>query len=191
MSTPTKEPSKERSWLADELLDTLRDALGPARCSERPLPDFATYWDNRITVVDGCGPERVALTAHLGQGDCIIRYSAVLTDGDLLGCRWEAAGPVWADCSDDPEDHPTLTHILPLITRLECWNGNICAAKADLEAADMDVEATGTGLSVWYSGSTTPYAEAYVEVDPSNGAILVSGPYASEVREILSQAGIF
>lgn len=190
MSTHTA-PTQELSWMADDLLDTLRDALGPGRCSEQPLPDFATYGDSRITVVDGCGPERVELTAYLGEGDCIISYSAILTDGDLLGCRWEACGRVWADCSDGPEDRPTLTYILPLITRLECGYESMEDARTALEDAGMHVEPVGTDLAVWDDGSTTPYAEAYVEVDPLNGAIRVSGQSAPEVREILSQAGIF
>lgn len=190
MSTHTA-PTQEMSWVAEDLLDTLRDVLGPARCSEQPLPDFATYGDRSITVEDGAGPERVELTAHLGKGDCIISYSAILTDGDLTGRRWRVAGPVWTDCSDAPEDHPTLTHILPLITRLECWYESMEDAHDALEAAGMRVEPIGTDLSVWDDGSTTPYAEAYVEVDPLSGAIRVSGQSAPEVREILYEAGIF
>ena len=48
-----------------ELLDVLRDVLGPERRLPEPLAAYARHDDHAVTVIDGAGRERVELTARL------------------------------------------------------------------------------------------------------------------------------
>jgi hypothetical protein len=67
--------------IAAELLDVLRDVLGPERRLPEPRADYARYGDHSVTVRDG-EDGRVEVTASLTMTGAIKEYSARLTHGD-------------------------------------------------------------------------------------------------------------
>lgn len=173
--------------VALDLLEILRDALGPGRRLPEPLTDYARYGDRSVTVRDGENV-RVELTAHLTSSGAIHGYSALLARANH---PWPAAGPVRMDFSEEPEERPTITYVLPLIIRLSMCEERMRLAKDVLAGAGYEVDDQGSALllrSPWPSRAST---SAVVEVDPDNGALAVRGRDASTVREILFQVGVF
>lgn len=174
-----------------ELLDVLRDVLGPERRLSRPLSNYARHADHAVTVIDGAGRERVEVTAHLTSSGAVREYSARLTPGDLEPSLYSAVGPVRMDCSEGPEEHPTLTYVLPLVVRLESGAGRMEDARRALEAAGRPVEDYGPGIVLREPCAWGMRNVATVELNPDNGMLRVHGRDAEQVREILYQAKVF
>jgi len=187
----TETYAEKMDRIASELLDVLRDVLGPKRRLPEPLSHYARYDDHAVTVIDGAGRERVELTAHLTMAGTVKGYSARLTHGDPIGHRWSAAGPVRIDCSEDPEEHPTLAYVLPLVIRLGSGAGRMEDARKALEAAGLPVEGCGSSIVLRDPCAWGTRTVATVELDPDNGTLRVHGRDADRVREILFQADVF
>ena len=115
--------------IAAELLDVLRDVLGPERRLPKPRAAYARYGDHSVPVRDG-ETGRVAVTAHLTTAGTIKEYSARLTHGDLEPRLSSAVGPLRMDCSESLEEHPTLTYVLPLVIRLGLAEGRMDRRRA-------------------------------------------------------------
>lgn len=178
------------SRIAAELLDVLRDVLGPTRRLPEPRAAYARYGDHSVTVRDGEGG-RVEVTAHLTTDGAVRAYSARLTHGDLEPRLCSAVGPVRMDCSEAPEEHPTLTYVLPLIIRLESGAGRMEDARKALEAAGLPVEGCGPRIVLREPRPWGSQAVATVELNPDNGSLRVHGRDSAQVREILYQAKVF
>ncbi len=190
-TAPAETYAEKVDRITAELLDVLRDVLGPERRLPEPLAAYARHDDHAVTVIDGAGRERVELTARLTTAGTIKGYSARLTHGDPIGRRWSAAGPVRVDCSEAPEEHPTLTYVLPLVVRLEFGAERMQAAQRALEAAGRPVEECGPNIILRKPCAWGMRNVATVELDPDNGMLLVHGRDAGQVREILYQAKVF
>ncbi len=178
------------SRIAAELLDVLRDVLGPGRRLPKPRASYARYGDHSVTVRDGENG-RVEVTAHLTADGTVREYSARLTHGDLEPRLYSAVGPVRTDCSEDPEEHPTLTYVLPLVVRLECGAERMQAAQRALEAAGRPVEECGPNIVLRDPRAWGTRTAATVELDPDNGALRVHGRDAGEVCKVLRKANVF
>lgn len=177
--------------IAAELLDVLRDVLGPERRLPETLAVYARHDGHAVTVIDGAGVERVELTAHLTMAGTIQGYSARITHGDPIGRRWAAAGPVRVDCSEDPEERPTLTYVLPLIVRLEEGAKRMKAAQKALKDAGLLAMECGPKVFIRDPfGVGTPICAA-IELDPVNGALRVHGRDAGEVCKVLRKVNVF
>nr|DAD69241.1 MAG TPA: hypothetical protein [Myoviridae sp. cte0t5] len=176
--------------IAAELLDVLRDILGPKRRLPEPRASYARYGDHEVTVRDGEGG-RVEVTAHLTTAGTVKEYSARLTHGDRDSRPWAAVGPLRTDCSEDPEEHPTLTYVLPLVTRLRLAEEKLERARQALEAAGHPVEDCGPSIVLREPCAWGMRNVATVELNPDNGALRVHGRDAGQVREILYQAKVF
>lgn len=176
--------------IAAELLDVLRDVLGPERRLPRPRAAYARYGDHSVTVRDGENG-RVEVTARLTGSGAVREYSARLTHGDREPGLWSAVGPVRMDCSEAPEEHPTLTYVLPLVVRLEVGAGRLEDARKALEAVGHAVEECGPNIVLREPCAWGARNVATVELDPDNGLLRVHGQGAERVREILYQAKIF
>ena len=176
--------------IAAELLDVLRDVLGPERRLPRPRAAYARYGDHSVTVRDGENG-RVEVTAHLTTAGTAREYSARLTHGDLEPRLYSAAGPVRIDCSEDPEEHPTLTYVLPLVIRLGMAEERLERARQALEAAGHPIEDCGPSIVLREPCAWGMRNVATVELNPDNGALRVHGRDAGQVREILYQAKVF
>lgn len=176
--------------VAAELLDVLRDVLGPERRLPKPRAAYARYGDHAVTVRDGENG-RVEVTAHLTSAGTVKEYSARLTHGDLEPRLYSAVGPLRADCSEDPEEHPTLTHVLPLVIRLGLAEKRMEDARKALEAAGLPVEDCGPSIVLREPCAWGARNIATVELNPDNGALSVHGRDAGQVREILYQAKVF
>lgn len=176
--------------IAVELLDVLRDVLGPQRRLPEPLAAYARYGDHEVAVRDG-EDGRVEVTAHLTAAGAVRGYSARLTHGDRDGRPWAAVGPLRMDCSEDPEEHPTLAHVLFLVIRLGLAEGRLERARRALEEDGRTVEDLGPGLTLREPCAWGTRTVATVEVDPDNGSLRVRGREAEAVREILYRANIF
>nr|DAX53584.1 MAG TPA: hypothetical protein [Caudoviricetes sp.] len=176
--------------IADELLDVLRDVLGPVRRLPEPRAAYARYGDRYVTVRDGENGG-VEVTAHLTAAGTIKAYSARLTHGDLEPRMYSAVGPVRIDCSESPEEHPTLTYVLPLVIRLESGEGRMEDARRALEAGGLPVEDCGPSIVLREPCAWGMRNVATVELDPDNASLRVHGRDAAEVREILYQAKVF
>ena len=193
MSTTSTAPetyAEKVDRIAVELLDVLRDVLGPQRRLPEPRAAYARYGDHEVTVRDG-EDGRVEVTAHLTSSGAVREYSALLTHGDPIGRRWSAAGPVRVDCSEGPEEHPTLTYVLPLVVRLECGAERVEDARKALEAAGLPVEDCGPSIILREPCAWGTRTVATVELDPDNGALRVHGRDAGEVCKVLRKAGVF
>lgn len=176
--------------IAAELLDVLRDVLGPERRLPKPRAAYARYGDHSVTVSDGengC----VEVTAHLTAAGAVREYSARLTHGDLEPRLYPAVGPVRMDCSEEPEERPTLTYVLPLVIRLGAGAGRMEDARKALKAAGLPVEDCGPSIVLQEPCAWGVRNVATVELDPDNGALRVHGRDAGQVREILYQAKVF
>lgn len=190
-TAPAETYAEKVDRITSELLDVLRDVLGPERRLPEPLAAYARHDDHAVTVIDGDGVERVELTARLTMAGTIKGYSARLTHGDPIGRRWSAAGPVRVDCSEAPEEHPTLTYVLPLVVRLECGAERMQAAQRALEDAGRPVEECGPNIVLSDPCAWGTRTVATVGLDPDNGALRVHGRDAGRVREVLYRANIF
>lgn len=176
--------------ISSELLDVLRDVLGPARRLPRPRAAYARYGDHSVTVRDGENG-RVEVTARLTSDGMIMEYSARLTHGDMEPRPYSAVGPVLMDCSEAPEEHPTLTYVLPLVIRLGLAEERLERARQALEAAGRPVEDCGPNIVLREPCAWGMRNVATVELDPDNGFLRVYGRDAAQVREVLYQAKIF
>ena len=176
--------------IAAELLDVLRDVLGPERRLPKPRSSYARYGDHAVTVRDGENG-RVEVTAHLTTAGTVREYSARLTHGDLEPRLYSAVGPVRMSCSENPEEHPTLTYVLPLVIRLGLAEERLGRARRALEAAGRAVEDCGPNISLREPCAWGTRNVATVEIDPDNGSLRVHGRDAGRVREILYQANVF
>lgn len=178
--------------IAAELLDVLRDALGPDRRLPEPRTDYARYGGHSVTVRDG-EDGRVEVTAHPSVDGAVKSYSARLTYGDGDPRPGTVTGPLRSDCSEAPEEHPTLTYVLPLIARLDVAEARLEGARTALEAAGFwsEAEAGGSRIVLREPRPWGSQAVAVVELDPDNGSLHAHGRDAGQVREILYQAKIF
>ena len=176
--------------IAAELLGVLRDVLGPGRRLLEPRAAYARYGDHSVTVRDGENG-RVEVTAHLTTAGTVKEYSARLTHGDLEPRLYSAVGPVRVDCSESPEEHPTLTYVLPLVIRLRLAEERLERARAALEAAGLPVEDCGPNIVLREPCAWGMRNVATVELDPDNGMLRVHGRDAGQVREVLYQAKVF
>ena len=176
--------------IASELLDVLRDVLGPGRRLPEPRADYARYGDHSVAVRDGEGG-RVEVTAYLDSDGAIREYSARLTYGDQEPRPWTAIGPLRMNCSEGLEEHPTLTYVLPLVIRLRVGEARMEAARRALGAAGLPAEDCGPGIVLREPRPGGSQTVATVGLDPDNGMLHVHGRDAGRVREILYQAKIF
>lgn len=176
--------------VAAELLSVLRDVLGPERRLPEPRASYARYGDHSVTVRDG-EDGRIEVTAHLTTAGAVKEYSARLTNGDRDSRPWAAVGPLRMDCSEDPEEHPTLTYVLPLVIRLGLAEERLERARQALEAAGHAVEDCGPNIVLREPCAWGMRNVATVEIDPDNGSLRVHGRDAGQVREILFQANVF
>lgn len=186
----TETYAEKMNRIAAELLDVLRDVLGPERRLPKPRASYARYGDHSVTVRDGENG-RVEVTAHLTTAGTIKSYSARLTHGDLDPRPYSAVGPVRMDCSEDPEEHPTILYVLPLVIRLERGAERMEDARRALEAAGLPVEDCGPTIVLREPCAWGMRAVATVELDPDNGMLRVRGRDAGQVREVLYQAKVF
>ena len=185
--------SGKAARIAAELLDVLRDALGPEHRLPTPRADYARYGHHEVTVRDGENG-RVEVTAHLTPTGTAKAYSACLTHGDLEPRLRTAVGPVRMACSDGPEEHPTLTYVLPLIVRLVLAERRLESARKALEAApgaEYAVEVAGPRIVLRESRPRGSQVVAVVKLDPDNGSLHAYGRDAGQVREILYRAKVF
>lgn len=173
-----------------ELLDVLRDVLGPERRLPEPRANYARYGDRSVTVRDGENG-RVEVTAHLTTDGAVKEYSARLTYGDLEPRLYSAVGPVRMDCSEEPEERPTLTYVLPLVIRLGAGAGRMEDARKALEAAGLPVEECGPSIVLREPCAWGMRNVATIELNPDNGMLRVHGRDAGQVREVLYQAKVF
>jgi hypothetical protein len=176
--------------IAAELLNVLRDVLGPGRRLPEPRAAYARYGDHEVTVRDGENG-RVEVTAHLTTAGAVKEYSARLTHGDLEPRLYPAVGPLRMDCSEAPEEHPTLTYVLPLVIRLGLAEGKLERARQALEAAGRAVDDCGPNIVLREPCAWGMRDVATVEIDPGNGSLRAHGRDAGQVREILYQAHVF
>ena len=189
-TAPAETYAEKVDRIAAELLDVLRDVLGPERRLPEPRANYARYGDHSVTVRDGENG-RVELTARLTTAGTIKEYSARLTHGDLGPRPYSAVGPASTDCSEDPEEHPTLTYVLPLIIRLGLAEKRMEDARKALEAAGRPVEECGPNIVLREPCAWGTRTVATVGLDPDNGALRVHGRDAGQVREILYRAKVF
>lgn len=189
-TAPAETYAEKVDRITAELLDVLRDVLGPERRLPKPRASYARYGDHSVTVRDGENG-RVEVTAHLTTAGTIKEYSARLTHGDLGPGLYPAVGPVRMDCSESPEEHPTLTYVLPLVIRLGLAEKRIEAAHKTLEEVGIPVEECGPNIVLREPCAWGTRTVATVELDPDNGMLRVHGRDAGRVREILYQAKVF
>lgn len=191
-TAPTETYAEKAGRIAAELLDVLRDALGPGSRLPGPLADYFRYGDHSVTVRDG-EDGRVEVTAHLTATGLIKEYSARITRGDREPAPRTAVGPLRVDCSEAPEEHPTLTYVLLLVIRLESAKDRLERARRALEAAGYwsEVEVRGSRIVLPEPRPWGSQAVATVELDLDNGSLRVSGRDAGLVQEILYRAKVF
>lgn len=189
-TAPAETYAEKVDRIAADLLDVLRDVLGPERRLPRPRAAYARYGNHSVTVRDGENG-RVEVTAHLTTAGTVREYSARLTHGDLEPRLYSAVGPVRMGCSEAPEEHPTLTYVLPLIIRLASGEQRMEDARKALEAAGHPVEDCGPNIVLREPCAWGVRTVATVELDPDNGRLRVHGRDADQVRETLYQAKVF
>lgn len=189
-STAPETYAEKVDRITAELLDVLRDVLGPERRLPKPRAAYARYGDHSVTVRDGENG-RVEVTAHLTTAGTVKAYSARLTHGDLEPRLYSAVGPVRMDCSEGSEEHPTLTYVLFLVIRLGLAEKRMEDARRALEAAGRPVEECGPNIVLREPCAWGARTVATVELDPDNGALRVHGRDTGQVREILYQAKVF
>lgn len=186
----TETYAEKMDRIAAKLLDVLRDVLGPGRRLPEPRAAYARYGDHSVTVRDGENGA-VEVTARLTEEDMIEGYSAYLTHGDQKPRSAAAVGPVRIDCSESPEEHPTLTYVLPLVIRLESGAERMEDARKALEAAGLPAEDCAPRIVLREPRPWGSQAVATVELNPDNGTLHVHGRDAGRVREILYTAKVF
>lgn len=176
--------------IAAELLAVLRDVLGPQRRLPEPRTSYARYGDHEVTVRDG-ELGRFEVTANLTGSGAVREYSARLTHGDQDSRPGAAVGPLRMACSEAPEEHPTLTYVLPLVIRLGLVEERLERARQALEEAGRPVEDCGPNIVLREPCAWGTQTVATIEIDPNNGSLHVHGRGAGQVREILYQAKVF
>ena len=176
--------------IAVELLDVLRDVLGPTRRLPEPRADYARYGDHSVTVRDG-EDGRVEVTAHLTTSGAVRGYSARLTHGGSEPRPLASVGPLRMDCLGGPEEHPTIIYVLPLVIRLGCGERRMREAETVLRVAGYLAERLGPRLVLREVRPWGGQAVAAVELNPDNGALRVHGRDAGRVQEVLYQAKVF
>ena len=186
----TETYAEKMGRIAEELLDVLRDVLGPELRLPEPRADYARYGDHSVTVRDGEGG-RVEVTARLATTGVITEYSARLTYGDREPRLYPLVGPLRMDCSQAPEEHPTIIYVLPLVVRLDSVAERMKDARRVLTAAGHAVEDPGPALVLRESHELGSRVLATVEPDPDNGLLRVRGRDAGQVRETLNQANVY
>lgn len=186
----TETYAEKMNRIAAELLDVLRDVLGPGRRLPEPRADYARYGDHSVTVRDGEGG-RVEVTAHLTTGGTVKEYSARLACGDREPRPCPVVGPLRMDCSQAPEEHPTIIYVLPLVVRLDSAAERMKDARRVLEEAGLPVEGCGPRLVLREGRPRGSQAVCIVELDPGNGALRVHGRDAGEVCKVLRKADVF
>lgn len=192
-ATGTREAFRDvQERVAADLLEVLRDALGPACRLPEPLPDPARYGRGSVTVRDGEGG-RIELTAHLTSAGEVREYVIRLVREEPGGdARLRTAvGPLRMDLSQDPEERPSITYVLPLVIRLELGGERLCLALDALGDAGYVVDVGEGELALRNPCPWGTRTEAVIGLDPDSGALTVHGRYASTVRETLSQARVF
>lgn len=189
-TAPAETYAEKVDRIAAELLDVLRDVLGPARRLPEPRASYARYGDHEVTVRDG-ELGRFEVTANLTGSGAVREYSARLTHGDQDSRPGAAVGPLRMDCSEAPEEHPTLTYVLPLVIRLGLAEERLERARQALEEAGRPVEDCGPSIALREPCAWGMRNVATVELNPDNGALCVHGRDAGQVREILYQAKVF
>lgn len=189
-TAPAETFAEKMDRVAAELLDVLRDVLGPERRLPEPRVSYARYGDRSVTVRDGENG-RVEVTAHLTSAGMVKEYLARLTHGDLEPRLYPAVGPVRMDCSEDPEENPTIIYVFPLVIRLVLAEKRMEDARKALEEAGLPVEDCGPSIVLRESCAGGMRNVATVELNPDNGALHVHGRDAGQVREILHQAKVF
>lgn len=182
--------AEKMECIAAELLDVLRDVLGPERRLPEPRADYARYGDHSVTVRDGENG-RVEVTAHLTTGGAVKEYSARLTYGDREPRTCSAVGPLRMDFAQAPEERPTILYVLPLVVRLDSAAERMKDARRVLAEVGHLVEGRGPALVLRESPALGAKVVATVEPDPDNGFLVVHGRDAGQVREILHQANVF
>lgn len=186
----TETYAEKMGRIAAELLDVLRDVLGPERRLPEPRADYARYGDHSVTVRDG-EDGRVEVTAHLTTSGAVRAYSARLTHGDREPRLCSAVGPLRMDFAQAPEERPTILYVLPLVVRLNSAAERMRDARRVLAAAGHVVEDCGPALVLRESFAPGSRVLATVEPDPDNGFLLMHGRNAEEVRETLHQANVY
>lgn len=177
--------------IAAELLDVLRDSLGPGCRLPEPRADYARYGAHSVTVRDG-EDGRVEVTAYLTSNGEIREYSARLTYGEQEPRPRTAVGPLRADCLEGLEEHPTLTYVLLLVVRLSAAEERVERARVALRFAGHVAEYRGPRLAVLKPGpGRERHVTATVGTDPDNGMLRVHGQDAEEVLEVLYRAKVF
>lgn len=174
------------SDVAADLLDVLRDALGPEGRLPEPLTDYARFGHYSVTVRDGEGGS-IELTARMTRSGAVREYLMRRPGGGGA----ETLGPLRVDLSESPEEIPSLTHVLPLVVRLEMGGERLERAREVLDAAGYVVEESGRALALRGPCPWGTCTTAVIELDPDNGALRVHGRDAGEVCEVLRKAGIF
>ena len=176
--------------IAAELLDVLRDSLGPGRRLPEPSASYARYGDHSVTVRDGENG-RIEVTARLTDSGAVREYSARLTRGGRDPRPRTAVGPLRTDCSEASEESPTLAYVLPLVVRLGAAEERMRGAVQALGRAGFLAEHLGSRIVLREARPWGSFAVAYVELDPDNGSLHAHGRDAAQVREVLYRAGIF
>lgn len=179
-----------RERVAEELLDVLRDALGPDGRLPEPLADSVIYGHRSVTARDGEWG-RVEVTASLTTSGTLKGYSARIVNGGPDRLRGTAVGPVRMDLSQAPEESPSILHVLPLVVRLEKGAERMGEALTILREAGLPVETLGPALALREPCAWGTRTVATVELDPDNGALRVHGRDARQVRKVLESGGIF
>lgn len=176
------------SDVAADLLDVLRDALGPEERLPEPMTDYARFGHYSITVRDGEGG-RTALTARLTRSGAVREYLVRRVGG--YGAEAETLGPLRVDLSKSPEERPSLTHVLPLVVRLQMGGERLERAREALDSAGYVVEESGRTLALRGPCPWGTCTTAVIELDPDNGALRVHGRDAGEVCKVLRKANVF
>lgn len=179
-----------RERVAGELLDALREALGPDARLPEPLTDSIVYGYHSVTARDGEWG-RVEVTAHLTMAGAVKAYSARIVNGDPDRRPWPSVGPVRMDLSQAPEESPSILYVLPLTIRLEQGAERMRRALDLLQEGSLPVERLGPALALREPCPWGTRTVATVELDPDNGALRVHGRDARKVRKVLESGGIF
>lgn len=188
--TASETYAEKMDRIAVELLDVLRDALGPQRRLPAPRDDYTRFGGHSVTVRDGADG-RVEVTAYLTTSGEVREYAARITYGDPGPRQQTAVGPARTGCLEAPEGRPTLTHVLPLVVRLEEGERRLQEAEIALRVAGYPVERSGPRLVLREAPQWGGQDVAAVELDPDNGSLRVSGRDADQVQEVLYQAKVF
>lgn len=182
--------TEKMECIAAELLDVLRDVLGPERRLPEPRADYARYGDHSVTVRDGENG-RVEVTAILTMTGEIREYVARLTYGDREPRTCSAVGPLRMDFAQAPEERPTILYVLPLVVRLDSAAERMKDARRVLAEVGHAVEDRGPALVLQESHALGSKVLATIELDPDNGFLQIHGRDARQVRETLHQANVY